>query len=39
MDQAMIKLTNIRKIYHIGSEDFAALAGISLEIKEANSPR
>ncbi|ERT56438.1 ABC transporter ATP-binding protein [Megasphaera vaginalis (ex Srinivasan et al. 2021)] len=34
MDQAMIKLTNIRKIYHIGSEDFAALAGISLEIKE-----
>ena len=31
---AIIKLGNITKIYHVGSEDVHALAGISLEIKK-----
>lgn len=30
----VIELTNIKKIYHIGGEDFAALAGITLSIEE-----
>ena len=34
MDNIMIALQDIRKIYHIGSQDFAALAGITLQIKE-----
>lgn len=34
MDNIMIALQDIRKIYHIGSQDFAVLAGITLQIKE-----
>ena len=30
----VIELQDIKKIYHIGGEDFAALAGITLNIKE-----
>ena len=30
----VIELTDIKKIYHIGGEDFAALAGITLNIEE-----
>ena len=30
----MIDLQDIRKIYRIGSQDFAALAGITLQIAE-----
>lgn len=31
---AIIRLNNITKIYHVGSEDVHALAGISIEIKK-----
>lgn len=34
MDKIMIDLKDIRKTYRIGSQDFAALAGITLQIKE-----
>ncbi|MCH4178267.1 MAG: ABC transporter ATP-binding protein [Megasphaera sp.] len=34
MNHAVIELKDIKKIYHIGGEDFAALAGITLEINE-----
>ncbi len=34
MDKIMIDLQDIRKIYRIGSQDFAALAGITLQIAE-----
>ena len=30
----VIELKDIKKIYHIGGEDFAALAGITLNIEE-----
>ena len=30
----IIELQGIEKIYHIGGEDFAALAGITLNIEE-----
>ncbi len=33
MDKIMIDLKDIRKTYRIGSQDFAALAGITLQIK------
>ena len=32
----VIELQDIKKIYHIGGEDFAALAGITLNIKEGD---
>lgn len=34
MDKIMIDLQDIRKTYRIGSQDFAALAGITLQIAE-----
>ena len=34
MNEKLIELTNIKKIYHIGGQDFAALAGINLVIRE-----
>ena len=34
MTTTMIELTNIKKKYHIGGEDFAALSGIDLAIQE-----
>lgn len=34
MDKAVIELKDIKKMYHIGGEDFAALAGITLQIRE-----
>jgi putative ABC transport system ATP-binding protein len=34
MEHAVIDLNDIKKIYHIGGEDFAALAGITLKIEE-----
>ncbi|MCH4167460.1 MAG: ABC transporter ATP-binding protein [Megasphaera sp.] len=34
MEHAVIDLNDIKKIYHIGGEDFAALAGITLQIEE-----
>lgn len=33
MEHAVIELNDIKKIYHIGGEDFAALAGITLQIE------
>ena len=35
MDNIMIALQDIRKIYHIGSQDFAALA-LLYKLKKAN---
>ncbi len=34
MNESLIELRDIKKIYHIGGEDFAALAGITLTIRE-----
>lgn len=34
MARTMIELQDIKKIYHIGGQDFAALAGITLTITE-----
>ena len=34
MDKIMIDLQDIRKTYRIGSQDFAALTGITLQIAE-----
>lgn len=34
MARTMIELQDIKKIYHIGGQDFAALAGITLTIRE-----
>ena len=35
----VIELKDIKKIYHIGGEDFAALAGITLNIEEGEFAR
>ena len=34
MDKVMISLTDIKKIYNIGGQSFAALDGVTIDIME-----